>query len=633
MKRIGMMIAAAAALACFFETPDAQAKSTSPAFAETAKPAGPGWDLTDLYADTAAWDAAYAKTKTDAENLANFRGTLGKSADKMLAAFNEMSRVRKEANRLYAFASLKADENLRIGANQERRQLAGTLMTIMAEKTAWAAPEILGIGGDKVKSFLGNSKDLKTRFSFFLNDTLRAAPHTLSEDAESVLAASGNVLQQPNAIYSVLANAEMPHPTVTLKSGEKVKLTQAAYTKHRESTSREDRKLVFDSFWSSFKTYENTYGAALTTQVMGDVFYARARKFDTSLQAALFGDAMPESVYRTLVAQANKNLPTLHRYLRLRKELLGIKGDMEYFDIYPPMFKKPAVEHFSIDDSKAITLEIAKSYGDEYLDALNRGFAGEWMNSYPQDGKASGAYMNNGAYDVHPYLLLNHTDNFDSLSTFAHEWGHAVHTMLADKAQPYELSGYSTFTAETASIANEMLLSDYMVTNSKSPEEKLYYLGEALEMMRGTFFRQTLFAEYQLAMHEELEKGGSLSGEKLTQMYCDISRKYYGEAEGVMKIHPKYCVEWAYIPHFYYGYYVYQYATSMVGAAAFTDAILKEGAPARDRFITLLKAGGSDYPIDLYKEAGIDMTSDAPYEALVARMNRVMDEIDALRRR
>jgi oligoendopeptidase F len=521
---------------------------------------------------------------------------------------------------------------LRIGGNQERRQLAGTLMTLMAEKTAWAAPEILAIGPDKVKSFIKKSPELKNRFSFFLNDTLRAEPHTLSEDAESVLAASGNVLQQPNAIYSVLANAEMPNPTVTLKSGEKVTLTQAAYTKYRETTNREDRKLVFDSFWGSFKTYENTYGAALTTQVMGDVFYARARKFDTSLQAALFGDNMPETVYRTLVAQANKNLPTLHRYLKLRKELLGIKGDMQYYDIYPPMFKKPAVEKFTIEDSAKITLEIAKPYGDDYIDALKQGLAGNWTNPYPQEGKSAGAYMNPGAYDVHPYLLLNHTDNFDSLSTFAHEWGHAVHSLLANKAQPYELSGYSTFTAETASIANEMLLSDYMVKNAKTKEEKLYYLGEALEMMRGTFFRQTLFAEYQLQMHEELEKGGSLSGEKLTQMYCDITRKYYGETEGVMKIDPKYCVEWAYIPHFYYGYYVYQYATSMVGAAAFTDAILKEGAPARDRFIALLKAGGSDYPINLYEKAGIDMQSDAPYEALVARMNRVMDEIDALRK-
>lgn len=626
-----MTFFAAAAMTCFFETPDAQAKSNTPAAAATT-PAGPGWDLADLYKDAAAWDAAYAQTKTDAENLAKLKGTLGKSPDKMFAALTEMSRVRKEANRLYAYASLKADEDLRIGANQERRQLAGALMTLMAEKTAWAAPEILAVGPDKVKSFIAKSPDLKKRFAFFLNDTLRAEPHTLSEEAEGVLAASGNVLQQPNAIYSVLANAEMPHPSVTLKNGEKVKLTQAAYTKYRESADRDDRKLVFDSFWSSFKDYENTYGAALTTQVMGDVFYARARKFDTSLQAALFGDNMPESVYRTLVAQANKNLPTLHRYLKLRKELLGIKGEMQYYDIYPPMFKKPAVAKFTIADSEKITLEIAKPYGDEYLSALKTGFAGAWTNPYPQDGKAAGAYMNNGAYDVHPYLLLNHTDNFDSLSTFAHEWGHAVHTMLADKAQPYELSGYSTFTAETASIANEMLLSDYMVSNSKTKEEKLYYLGEALEMMRGTFFRQTLFAEYQLQMHEELEKGGSLSGEKLTQMYCDITRKYYGEAEGVMKIDPKYCVEWAYIPHFYYGYYVYQYATSMVGAAAFTDAILKEGAPARDRFITLLKAGGSDYPIDLYKEAGIDMTTDAPYEALAARMNRVMDEIDALRK-
>jgi oligoendopeptidase F len=252
------------------------------------------------------------------------------------------------------------------------------------------------------------------------------------------------------------------------------------------------------------------------------------------------------------------------------------------------------------------------------------------MDVLPRTGKASGAYMNGSAYDVHPYLHLNHNYDFSSLSTFVHEWGHAVHTLLAHDAQPWEKSNYSTFIAETASISNEMLLNDYMVAHAKTKSEKLYFLGEGLELIRGTFFRQTMFGEFQLALHDEVEKGNALSGKRMTEIYCDLLKRYHGDAEGVMKVDPSYCIEWAFIPHFYYGFYVWQYATSMAGAAMFTDAIEQDGAPARDRYIDMLKAGGSDYAFALYKKAGIDMASPAPYQALVARMSRILDQIDAL---
>ena len=238
--------------------------------------------------------------------------------------------------------------------------------------------------------------------------------------------------------------------------------------------------------------------------------------------------------------------------------------------------------------------------------------------------------MNGTAYDVHPYLHLNHNYDYESLSTFVHEWGHGIHTLLDNETQPWEKSNYSTFIAETASISNEMLLNDYMVAHAKSKQEKLYYLGEGLELIRGTFFRQTMFGEFQLAIHEEVEKGNALSGKRMSEMYCGVLKKYHGDAQGVMKIDPNYCIEWAFIPHFYYGFYVWQYATSMAGAAEFTDAIEHEGAPARDRYIAMLKAGGSDYAYSLYKKAGIDMATPAPYQALVARMSRILDQIDAL---
>jgi oligoendopeptidase F len=588
------------------------------------------WDLGDLYPSVEAWSATYTKTKDQADQLDRFKGTLGTDARGMLKALAAISDTRREADRLATYTSLEADEDTRVAPAQERRQQAQALQTMIDEKTAWLAPEVIALGQQKVDAMLADNADLARRFDFFLKNTLRGAPHTLGAEAEAVLAGSGNVLSQPNNVYQQLADAELPYPTIELSGGRKVRLDQPAYTKYRSEPLRADRKAVFDAFFGAYKSYQGTMGANLTTQNMGDVFTAKSRRFEGSLDAALFSDNMPPAVYRTLVAQTNAALPTLHRYLRLRKRLLGISDELAYYDNYPTLFPATSVPKFGVGDSEHIALAALAPMGDEYLGLLRHGFAGHWMSALPHTGKHAGAYMNGSAYGVHPYLLLNHNDDYESLSTLAHEWGHAVHTMLTDSNEPYEKSQYSTFIAESASIGNEMLLNDYMVEHAKTREEKLFYLGEGLESIRTTFFRQVMFAEFQLQMHQELEKGAPLSGENLTNAYCKLLKRYYGEAEGVMKIDPLYCTEWEYIPHFYYGYYVYQYATSMAGAAQFTDAILKEGTPARDRFINMLKAGGSDYAYELYRKAGIDMATPAPYQALVARMNRVMDEIEAL---
>jgi len=589
------------------------------------------WDLADLYQSPEVWTAQYDAIKVEAQRLDRFKGTLGESAGAMLQALDAMSAVSLQSQRLYTYASLKADEDLSIPRNQERKQLAGALNTLIGERTSWVAPEILSIGAAKVQAFERQERGLQ-RHSYFLANTLRGAPHILGLEAESVLAAAGDVLQQPDSIYGQLSNSDLPYPKVTLSTGETVELNQSAYDKYRQSDIRADRKLVFDEFWGAWRKYENTDGAILTTQIMIDVFNAKVRKHQNALSAALFPDNMPESVYRTLVAQANEGLPTLHRYLKLRKRLLGIRGDMEYYDIYPTMFPGRNLSKFDIAESQRLTAVALIPYGEEYAAMLKAGFAGKWMDAFPRSHKAAGAYMNGSAYDVHPYLLLNHNDDYGGLSTFAHEWGHAVHTLLTTKNQPYEKSNYSTFIAESASIANEMLLNDYMVEHAKTAEEKLYYLGEGLESIRGTFFRQVMFAEFELALHEEIEAGRPLSGARMSEIYCGLLKRYYGEAEGVMKINPAYCIEWAFVPHFFYNFYVYQYATSMAGAAEFTDAILREGKPAAERFLAMLRAGGSDYPYEIYKRAGIDMASPQPYRALVARMNRIMDEIEAVKR-
>jgi oligoendopeptidase F len=609
----------ALALAADTQVPESDAKN--PAYM---------WDLRDLYASPEAWTAAHDKVGGEIAKFDQLKGTLGKSAASMLSGLSAMSNARKETDRLSVYASLKGDEDVKIAVNQERVQLATALATTLGEKTAWVTPEILSIGAAKVHEFEQQSAELKKRFGFFLDDQLRHAPHTLSAESEGVIAAAGTVLQQPDNIYSQLATGEIPFPTITLSDGTKAHLDQSAYTKYRQVQNRADRKKVFDSFWGAFKAYEGTLGQTLTTQAMGEEFDAKVRHFPDALSDATFADNMPPAVYRQLVAQANAGLPVVYRYLKLRKKLLGIKDDLGYYDIYPTMFVLDHPLHFSIADAERIAFDVTEPYGPEYAAKLHKAFSGRWMDVLPRPRKAPGAYMNGSAYDVHPYLHLNHNYDYESLSTFIHEWGHAIHTLLDDETQPYETSNYSTFIAETASIGNEMLLNDYMVAHAKSKNEKLYYLGEGLELIRQTFFRQVMFAEFQLKIHEELEKGSALSGARMTELYCALLKKYHGDAQGVMKIDPTYCVEWAYIPHFYYGFYVWQYATSMAGAAQFTQAIEHEGAPARDRFITMLKAGGSDYPYNLYKKAGLDMATPAPYQALIARMSRIMDQIDSL---
>jgi oligoendopeptidase F len=606
---------------------DAPTTAATPAPAETQA----SWDLSDLYATPDAWEQSMKRTQEQAAALESYRGTLGKSADSMLKALVAISDVNRESARLVTYAGLKSDEDVRISANQELNQRAQSLSTLIGAKTAWVAPEVIRIGAAKVKRFEAANKTLNDRFGFQLDDTLRAAPHTLGDEAEGVLALSGDLLAQPYTMTNQFGNGELPLPTVTLSDGTSTKLIQSNFEKYRPSANRKDRKLVFDEYFGAWAKYQGTVGNMLATKVIGDEFTAKARKYDSALQGALFGDNMPESVYKTLVAETHAALPTLHRYLRLRKRLLGITDELHYYDNYPPLFHMEHIPEFTVEDSKRITLEALKPLGDEYLGLLRTGFAGRWMNVYPHEGKSSGAYMNGSAFDVHPYLLLNHSGDYNSLSTFAHEWGHAMHTLLENKAQPYEKTNYPTFIAESASIGNEMLLNDYMVEHAASRDLKLYYLSEGVESIRTTFFRQVLFADFELAIHQEVEQGRPLSGERLSEIYCGILRNYYGEAEGVMKIDPVDCHEWEYVRHFTeYTYYVYQYATSMAGAASMTDSILKEGEPARDRFLTMLRAGGSGYGYDLYKQAGIDMATPKPYQALVARMNRLMDEIEAL---
>ena len=603
-------------------------------FADAAPAAAPAqsedavWDLADLYATPEAWTAEYERLKGEIPKIEGCKDKIAADSATMLACLEQMSETQKQILRLYTYAMLKSDENLGIAENTERKSTAQSLFVAYGSATSWVNPALLAAGKEKIDAFRAEQAKLNDVFGFLLDNVLRAAPHTLSPETEAVMAQAGDVLSKASDTYDIFSAAELPFPTIKLADGREVKIDQSAYTLYRQEPNREDRKAVFDAFWGKWKEFEGTLGANLAAHVAGHVFDAKSRHYANSLDAALFPDAMPEAVYRTLVAQVNENLPALHRYFKLRKKMLGIEGDLEYYDIYPPLVQLD--KKFDLATSRELSLAALAPLGDEYLTPLKQIWSSRWSHVYPQPGKASGAYMMGAAYDVHPYLLLNHNDDYESMSTLAHESGHAVHTMLTKQNQPFEKSDYSTFTAETASIMNEMLLQDYMAKNAATKEEKLYYLGMALEAMRGTWFRQTMFAEFELKIHEEAEAGKPLSGARMSEIYCELLRKYHGEAEGVMKINPTYCIEWAYIPHFYRDFYVYQYATSMTGAALLAERI-ETGDPAqRETFLALLKAGGSDYPYELYKKAGIDMATPEPYQALVKRMNAIMDEMEAL---
>jgi oligoendopeptidase F len=624
LRRLRVLLLAASALAAL----PALAQEAPPAAAPTVTVNDAIWNLADLYATPEDWTKEYERVKADIPSIGSCKDTIVKDAASLLACAEKISAIQKEVLRLFTYAMLKSDENLGIAENGERKSAAQMLFVSLSAETSWLSPAILAAGKDKIAAFRAEQPKLNDTFGFMLDNILRAAPHTLSPESEQVLAEAGDVLSKASDVYDIFASAELPFPTIKLADGREVKIDQAAYTKFRQEPNRDDRKAVFDAFWGKWKEFEGTFGANLSAHVSGHVFNAKARNYANALDAALFGDAMPEAVYRTLVAQVNENLPSLHRYFKLRKKMLGIEGDLEYFDIYPPLVKLD--KKFPLEDGKALSLAALAPLGEEYIGYLNQMFTQRWMHVYPQNGKASGAYMMGAAYDVHPYLLMNYNDDYESMSTLAHEAGHGVHTLLAAKAQPFEKSDYSTFTAETASIMNEMLLGDYMVKNAQSKDEKLYYLGMELESIRGTFFRQTMFAEFELKIHEEAEAGKPLSGARMTEMYCELLKKYHGDADGVLKINPTYCIEWAYIPHFYRNFYVYQYATSITGAALLAERIESGDPKQRDIFLDLLRAGGSDYPYELYKKAGIDMATPEPYQALVKRMNTIMDEMEAL---
>ena len=593
---------------------------------QPAQGANTVWDLTELYPTDAAWETERKAVADAVPGLAAFKGTLGKDAASLAKGLKAISDIQRRLARLSTYASLKRDEDTRNAANQDRLQRVALLSTDFATAISFLNPEIIAVGQAKIDQFVATDATLKV-FAFELKDTLRQAPHTLGGEAEGVLAAAGQVRGAPKTVYTLLANADLPWPTIVLSDGRKVRLDSQNYTATRDLPNRDDRKAVFEAFFGKWAEYGKSFGATLGGGMQGTIFEARARHYPSALSYAISSHNVPDAVYRTLVDETHRGLPSLYRYFALRKKMLGLT-DLHYYDMYVPLVKSD--RKYTVDEAEKMMLTAVKPLGQDYVDQLAKGFAARWMHALPQPGKTPGAYMNPGAYDVHPFVLANFTGNYDSVSTIAHEWGHAMHSVLANHAQPFETADYPIFLAEIASTCNEMLLQDNLIANAKTKEDKLFFLNQAIETIRTTFFRQAMFAEFELKAHEAGERKEALTGEAFTKIYLDLLKQYHGDAQGAVKIDDLYGIEWAYIPHFYNDFYVYQYATSLAAAAYFSHAIAAGDTKVRDTYLGVLKSGGSDYPYDILKKAGLDMASPAPYQALVARLNMLLDQMEAL---
>ncbi len=619
-KRLKNLSLVLVAIVCFITNGLAQADRSE--VAERYK-----WNLEDLYPTKEAWVSAKDQLAAEMVKISDFQGTLTTSASNLLAALQYNSKVLKEADRLYIYASMHADQDTRdmkaLGMTQGLQQLFADF----SAKAAYIQPEILSAGIETIEKFIKEEPKLDL-YAFKLRDLFRQARHTLSEPEEQIMALSGLAVGSAGSIYSTFKDAEMPSAEVVLSNGEKVSLTSSGYEKYRALPNREDRKVVFKAFWDNYAKYKATFGQTLYGNIKKDIYHARARQYKSSLESSLSPNNIPVEVYHGLIDNVNKNLPAFHRYLKIKKRMLNV-DTLRYLDMYAPVVKDVALK-YTYEEAQKIVLESMKPLGNEYVKVVREALDKRWIDVYPTTGKQSGAYSNGAGYDVHPYILLNYNGLYGDVSTFTHELGHTMHSYLSNKTQPYPLADYPTFVAEVASTFNEVLLFNYIINTVTDDDVKLSLLMSWLDGFKGTLFRQTQFAEYELKIHEAAEKGQPLTGDFLSQLYSDIVKRYYGHEEGICHIDDYINMEWAFIPHFYYNFYMYQYSTSFTASISLAGQVMNNEEGALEKYIAFLSSGGSDYPIELLKKAGVDMTARLPFNKTIAAMNKVMDEIEKI---
>jgi len=585
------------------------------------------WNLTDIYKSDADWRMAKEKLSEKQNEVVTFKGTLTKSASGLLKCLEYNANIMKDANKLYLYANLSSDLDTRNMNYAGMKQELQKMFSDYGAKAAFIEPEILTADWSLIDGFIRSEPRLEP-YRMKLDNMFRTKKHTLGESEERILALAAPVDGVAASVFNTFSNAEMPAPEVTLSDGEKIKVTQAEYSKFRASANRDDRRVVFESFWNNYEKFKASYGEMLGGNVQSHIFQAKARHYESSLAAALDPSNIPDQVYHSLISNVNKNLPAFHRYLAIKKRMMGV-DTLKYYDLYAPVVKNVDLT-YSYEDASKIILEALKPMGEAYVATVKKAIDNRWIDVYPTAGKQTGAYSDGSFYDGHPFIKLNYNGLYDGVSTMAHELGHTMQSYLSNKKQPYPLADYQTFVAEVASTFNEALLFDYMIKHETNDDIKLSLLMNWLDGFKGTLFRQTQFAEFELKIHEAAEKGLPLTGDSFSKIYMDILKAYYGDEKGVCKIDDYISMEWAFIPHFYYNFYVYQYSTSFTASTSLAEKVLAGDKNALAKYMEFLSAGGSDYPIELLKKAGVDMTTSEPFEKTIASMNKVMDEIEAI---
>lgn len=581
------------------------------------------WRLEDIFPTDEDWEKEFKEIKALIPTIKQFQGKLGESADSLYKALDTQHEISKRLGKLYTYAHMRYDQDTTNSFYQGLNDRAENLYTQAGSAFSFIDPEILSMDEEKIKSFINEHKELKL-YEHILDELNRSRPHILSASEEAILAQASEVTGSAGTTFGMLNNADLKFPSIKDENGEEVEITHGRFIRFLESSDRRVREEAFKAVYDTYGKFKNTFASTLSGNVKKDNFYARVRHYETARQAALDSNNIPESVYDTLVDTINEHLSLLHRYVALRKKVLGL-DELHMYDLYTPLVKDVKME-IPYNEAKEIVKKGLAPMGEEYQNILQEAYDNRWIDVHENQGKRSGAYSS-GTYGTNPYILLNWQDNVNNLFTLAHELGHSVHSYYTRKTQPYPYANYSIFVAEVASTCNEALLNDYMLKNEEDKQKKLYILNHYLEGFRGTVFRQTMFAEFEHMIHEKAREGEALTADLLTSLYYDLNKKYFGE--GIV-VDEEIGLEWSRIPHFYYNYYVYQYATGFSAAAALAKQILEEGQPAVERYVEFLKAGSSDYPIEVLKRAGVDMTSSEPIKQALKVFEEKLTEMEQL---
>lgn len=603
--------------------------AATPAVAEKKVPERPEiearytWDLEAMYPNPAALEADFTKVEDMIKQLAALKGTLGRSPQDLLAALTLRDECSVQLEKVFAYCMMLRDQDTRVSDSQALYARAETLSTGYDEATSWITPELLSLSSDTLQSWCDQGAKLAV-YRHYFDDVLRRKPHTLDAAGEELLAMAGQMSMAPGQIFGMLTNADLKFPTIKDEKGEDVELSPGRYYAFLYSADRRVRRDSTIGFHETFAAIGNTLATSLSYQMQRDWYFARARKYGTCIEAALDDDNIPVAVYDNLISTIHKSLPVLHRYIELKKRVLKL-DEVHAHDLYAPL---TAEVQRTIPYEEAVTTitDGLAPLGREYLEPMKKGFDSRWIDVKETQGKRSGAYSM-GPYLSHPYMLLNYYETHNDQSTVAHEMGHSMHSWFTQHNQPMVYGDYSIFCAEVASTCNEILLNDYLLKNTKDPKEKAYLINQQLENIRTTVFRQTLFAEFEREVHLRTEKGEPLTFESLSKLYHDLRQKYYGPS---FVIDEAVDAEWARIPHFYRSFYVYKYATSFSAAANIGTRILAGEPGAVDGYLKFLKAGSSDYPIEVLKLAGVDMTGPKPIEDVMALFGRLLDELEPL---